>query len=194
MSTRNPNTREKILNASWELLEANPGREVRMGDIAKAAGISRQALYGHFPTRAELLIATARYLDEIKEVDKRLAPSRAATTGRERLTAFIDAWINYIPEIYGVGRAFMALKDTDEAAAAAWNDRMQAVRQGCEAAIDALQRDGDLSPDYSKQQATDILWTLLSVASWERLRMECGWSQQACVQATQQIAARTLLK
>lgn len=193
MSSENPTTREKILNASWKLLEASPGQEVRMGDIAKAAGISRQALYGHFPARAELLTATARYLDEVKKVDDRLAASRAASTGKERLAAFIEAWGDYIPEIYGVGKAFMAMKDTDEAAAAAWSDRMQAVRHGCEAAVKALHRDGDLSPDYSQKQATDILWTLLSVENWERARLECGWSQKTYIKTMKQVAARALL-
>lgn len=111
-----------------------------MSDIARQAGISRQALYLHFPTRAELLVATARHLDDVKKVDERLAASRSATTGMERLDAFIEAWGNYIPEIYGVGKAFIAMQDQDEAAATTWSDRMQAVREGCKAAVTALRK------------------------------------------------------
>ncbi len=193
MSRKNLNTREKILTAAWRLLEEAPSEEVRMSDIAKAAGISRQALYGHFPARADLLIATARYLDEVKTVDERLAASRTAKTGRERLSAYIEAWGNYMPEVHGVCRAFMAMKATDDAAAAAWNDRMQAVRHGCEAAVEALHNDGDLSVHFTKRQATDILWTLLSVESWERLRYECGWSQETYIAETKRMAGSILL-
>ena len=52
--------------------------------------ISRQGVYLHFASRTELLVAATRYLDEVLDVDRRLAPSRAATTGAERLggTAF----------------------------------------------------------------------------------------------------------
>ncbi|MBL4878008.1 MAG: helix-turn-helix transcriptional regulator, partial [Hyphomonas sp.] len=55
MSSENLETREKIMRATWKLLEESGGSGVRMSDIAKAAGISRQAVYLHFPTRADLL-------------------------------------------------------------------------------------------------------------------------------------------
>ena len=130
MSSDNSETRDRILDAAWTLLEERAGSGVRMSDIARQAGISRQAVYLHFPTRAELLVALTRHIDRVKDTDKRLEASRSAAGGLERLDAFIDAWGNYIPEIHGVARALIAMKDTDEAAAAAWDDRMQAVRHG----------------------------------------------------------------
>ena len=193
MSSKNQNTKNRILNCTLELLETGQAEKVRMSDIAKAAGVSRQAVYLHFPNRAELLIATTRYLDEIKDVDKRLTKSRVAKTGKERLDAFIDAWGNYIPEIHGVGRALMAMKETDEEANLAWADRMNAVRHGCEAAINALHADGDLSQDLTKKQAIDLLWTLLSVRNWEQLTLECGWSQKQYIKQTKINAHRLIV-
>ncbi len=192
MSTRRTKTREKILLAAWKLLEASPPISVRMSDIAKETGISRQALYQHFPARSELLIATARYLDEVKDVDVRLAPSRSAKSGAERLDAFIEAWGNYIPEIYGVAKAFLAMKDTDPAVAAAWEDRMQAVKHGCNAVILALKKDGTLSPNFPPKKATDILWTMLSVRNWEQYRFECGFSQRTYIKTMKQVSKRLL--
>lgn len=193
MSSKNIDTREKILRGAWNLLEANPAESVRMSDIAKAAGISRQAVYLHFPTRAELLVATARYLDEVKNVDQRLAASRSAATGVERLDAFIEAWGNYIPEIAGIAKAFLAMQGTDEAAAIAWNDRMQAVREGCAAAVEALQRDGALAPGHGPEQATDLLWTLLSVHNWRQLTGDCGWPQERYIEAMKRLAHRAIV-
>ncbi len=190
MSSKKPDTRNRILNAAWKLLEAKHGKGVRMTDIAKRAGITRQALYLHFGTRSELLIATTHYLDEVKGVEERLVPSRTAQTGIERLDAYIDAWGSYIPEIHGVAKALLAMKDTDEAAAEAWDDRMQAMRQGCEAAIGALNSEDMLVPDYSPKQATDILWTILSVRNWEQLTIECGWPQERYIETLKSLARR----
>ncbi len=193
MSSEKIETREKILKAALKLLEANPAASVRMGDIAKETGISRQAVYLHFPTRADLLITAARYLDEIRKVDERLAASRAASSGVERLDAFVEAWGKYIPEIHGVAKAFLAMQDTDEAARAAWDDRMQAVRHGCNAAVKALKNDGTLSPNLTPKQATDILWTTLSVRNWEQLTIGCGWSQKQYIRMMKQLLERLLV-
>ena len=192
MSSAKIDTRTRILESTWKLLESDGGETVRMSDIAKAAGVSRQAVYLHFPNRADLLIATTRHLDDVLNVDARLEKSRAADSGIERLTAFIDAWGNYIPEIHGVARALLAMKDTDAEADAAWRDRMQVVRHGCAAAVKALKADGDLREGLSVEKATDLLWTLLSVRNWEHLRSDCGWSQRQYIEVMTSSARRLL--
>jgi AcrR family transcriptional regulator len=193
MSRETDETRRRILNAAWKLLEESQGQGIRMSDIAKAAGLSRQAVYLHFPTRADLLVATTRHLDEVKEVDARLLDSRKAATGLDRLEAFIEAWGSYIPEVYGVAKALLAMQDSDEAARIAWADRMAAVRDGCRAAVEALKKDGRLSPDHSTREATDILWSLLSVQTWEQLTFACGWSQRRYVEKMKELAKKALV-
>ncbi len=193
MSSKNIETRTRILDATVQMLEKHGGRGVRMGDIAKAAGISRQAVYLHFASRTELLVAATRYLDEILDVDSRLAASRAATSGVERLALYIECWGHYIPEIYGVAKALLLAQDTDAAAAAAWRGRMLAMRDGCRAAIDALHSDGTLAPEWTPKRATDTLWTLLLVPNWENLTDECGWSTQQYVRWMKTVAERTFV-
>jgi len=192
MSSTNLPTRTRILDAAWKLLESSASK-ARMSDIAKAAGVSRQAVYLHFPNRAELLIATTKHIDEAKDIDARLAPSRNAPSGHDRLERFIEAWGNYIPEIYGVASALMAMQDNDDEARQAWGNRMQAVREGCEAAVDALIADARLANDLNRQTATDILWMLLSVSNWAHLRRTCGWTQQTYITQMKAIARRTLV-
>ena len=192
MSNKPINTKTRILDVTWNLLE-NGDKTVRMSDIAKAAGISRQALYLHFPNRTELLVATTRHIDVVKNVDARLARSRSTTSGVERLYAFIEGWGGYIPEIHGMSVALRAMCNSDTEAAAAWNDRMQAVRHGCEAAIHAISEDGFLTDGLTTVTATDLLWTLLSVENWERLVRECGWSQLAYEQTLKKTAEATLI-
>src|SRR5919107_868965 len=72
MSSGDPRTRTRILEATWRLMEERSGQGVRMRDVAEAAGISRQAVYDHFGSRAELMVATARYGDEVRGLDERL--------------------------------------------------------------------------------------------------------------------------
>ena len=192
MSSENSETRKNILETTWKLLESGGPVAVRMSDIAKSTGISRQAVYLHFPSRAELLIATTRYLDEVKDVDARLEASRSAASGLERLDAYIEAWGNYIPEIYGVARALVAMQDTDEAARVAWKDRMDAVRHGCEAAVTALKKDGALSKDLTAREATDLLASLLSIEQWAQLREHGGWSQRRYITLMQRTARLSL--
>ena len=193
MSSKNIDTRTRILAATVQMLEAHSGRGVRMSDIAKESGLSRQAVYLHFASRTELLVAATRYLDVLLDVDSRLAPSRAATSGVERLALYIECWGNYIPDIYGVAKALLLAQDTDEAAAAAWKDRMAAMRDGCRAAIDALHADKKLAPGWTPEQAIDALWAMLLVPNWEALTIECGWSTQQYVHWMKTLAERAFV-
>lgn len=186
-------TRTRILEATWRLMEERGGQGVRMTDVAGAAGISRQAVYLHFDSRAELMVATARYGDEVRGLDERLSRYRAATGGVERLETYIEFWGNYIPEIYGIVRALLAARETDEAVAAAWDDRMGVVYEACRNIVDRLHGDGMLATGWSLEEAADLLWTMLSIRNWESLALECGWSTGQYVGWMQELTKRTFL-
>lgn len=192
MSSEPVETREKILKAALNLLE-NGGR-LRMSDIARAAGISRQALYLHFTSRTELLVETTKYQDRLHDSDGRLEASRTAGSGVERLDAFVQAWTAYLPRIRNAARTLLVLAETDAEARAAWRERMQDMREGCEAAVLALARDGDLAVGLTPEQATDMLWTLLSYRTWEHFRDECGWSETECAAGILDMARRMLVR
>ena len=186
-------TKTRILDTTWKLLEKRIEKN-RMSDIAKAVGISRQALYLHYPTRAELLIATTKHIDTVKKVNQRLELSRTAGSGIERLHFFIKAWGGYIPEIHGISVALRNMRKNDKAAAEALDDRMQAVRHGCQAAVVAIAKDGKLKFDLSEQIATDILWTLLTIENWEKLVINCGWLQSAYEEKMIELAEIAILE
>ena len=194
MSSENIKTRERILQAAVRMLEKHGGKGVRMADIARDTGVSRQAVYLHFATRTELLVAATLYKGELLDVEARLAPSREATSGLERLDLYIDFWGNYIPEFYGVAKALILAQDSDDAAAEAWRDRMRAFKDGCRAAIDALYADGLLAPEWTRPKATDALWALLQVPGWEALTIDCGWSPKEYTRRMKLIARRTFVQ
>lgn len=152
------------------------GLGVRMSDIAKAAGISRQAIYLHFDTRTALMSATAIHVDVVKGLDERLKVVFLAETAVDALKAYVNVWGNYVPEIYGLAKALLAARETDEAAGVAWDERMACLRDGCQQIVSDLDTEGRLAPGWSQTQAVELLWTMLSFQTWEQLTVDCGWS------------------
>src|SRR5215212_1847919 len=194
MSSGDPKTRTRILEATWRLMVGRDGRGVRMRDVAEEAGVSRQAVYDHFGSRAELMVATARYGDEVRGLEGRLVGYRAASGGVERLEAFVEFWGNYIPEIYGIVRALLAARETHEAVAAAWDDRMGVVHDACRNIVERLHRDGTLAPGWSLEEAADLLWTMLSIRNWENLTIERSWSTSRYVGRMQELTKRAFVR
>ena len=175
-------------------MEEHRGQGVRMRDVAEAAGISRQAVYDNFGSRAKLLVETTHYVDEIRGLAELRRHFREATTGVGRLEAYVGFWGNFIPEVYGMAKALLAVHETDEAAAAAWDDRMSAVRESCRTTIEALHCDGMLAPEWSRDVAVDLMWTMLSIRNWEQLTIECGWSTKQYVSRMQKLLKLTLVR
>ena len=175
-------------------MEERSGQGVRMRDVAGAAGVSRQAVYDHFGSRADLMVATVRYGDEVLGLDERLGRYRALSSGVERLGAFVEFWGNYVPEIHGIARALMAARETDEAVAAAWDDRMGVVYEACRDIVERLHRDGTLARGWSLDEAADVLWTMLSIHNWESLVLERGWPVEQYVGRMQELTRRAFVR
>ena len=192
MSSYNPTTRTRILDATRDLLDSNPGTAARMSDIAKRAGVSRQALYLHFPNRTELFIASTKQQDEAFGLNAALAAGLCSGRGHDRLKALVEVWGNYIPYIFGMAKTLMVLKETDDEAARAWNERMADFREACATVVTVLARDGQLTAAMTQEEATDWLWTQLSITNWELLTRTCGWDQARYVMMIQQATYRML--
>ena len=81
-------SRESILRAAGASFAKRGYADTRMTAIATAAGISRTALYKHFPTKADLLIALNEYVirDWEEWMDELAESSRSAGE-------FLDVWI-----------------------------------------------------------------------------------------------------
>ena len=96
---------------------------------------------------------------------------------------------SYIPEIYGLAKAMLMTKDTDEAMAAAWNNSMDCLRDVCQQTINTLAEEGRLAPAWSIEEATDMFVTVVSISGWEQLVKECHWSNEQYINKI-----KTLLK
>jgi AcrR family transcriptional regulator len=187
-------TRGRILRETLRLMEQRRGRGVRIEDIARAAAVSRQAVYLHFGSRTELLVATARYLDELLRLPEKIQQVFAPASAMERLDGYIAFWAGYIPGIYGLAKALLTQRDTDAAAAAAWADRMADMYQGCRLVIRCLEQEGLLAPDWTPDAAADFFWAALSIETWEHLTSERGWTHEQYRMQMQSGIKRALLR
>lgn len=193
MSSDDSDTRTKILDATWKLMERNRGQGVRMSDIAKATGISRQAVYLHFANRTDLMLATIKYVDDVKGLDERLKALNKARDSVELLEKIIEVWGGYIPEIYGIAKGVMVTRDTDEAHAAAWRGCIDCLRAACRDVIDALRAEKKLAKGWTRDAATEMLLVQLSIQTWEQLTVEEGWSQGSYIKRMKLLLKRALV-
>ena len=166
-------TRERILTAARELMEQDGGAP-NMSELARAVGISRQALYLHFPDRASLLLALAAHVDEREDLPAGIAAVQAApdAAGQIRAWAQMQAWRN--PKIAPLARALDQARHTDQAASQAWRDRAGNRMRGAAAIITRLREEGRLHPSWKTGEAATLLWELTSFRVWDDLVNESG--------------------
>jgi AcrR family transcriptional regulator len=193
-SSQYSETQIRILEATCRLIEARAGHSVRIEDIARAAGVSRQAVYLNFHSRTGLLVAAVHYVDHVLGLAERVKPIYEARNGVEMLDAKIVFWANYVTDIYGIAKAMMAMRQIDEAANIAWKDAMQELYDGVHDAMLRLAQEGSLLPDWSIDEATDFVWALLSITNWEDLTIERGWSKEQYIRRMQMALKHALLK
>lgn len=173
-SPRGQRTRADVLDVAWRVI-AERGTQVSMQDIAAAAGLTRQAVYVHFRSRGGLLVALVRRADERADIHARFRAALDAGDPRRRLDAFLRVWFDFVPTIHPVASSLMRARADDPEAAAAWHDRMSALRRGFGVLTTSLRRDGVLGPSWTAPAAADFLWAGSSVQAWELLAVDRRW-------------------
>jgi AcrR family transcriptional regulator len=92
-------TRDRILDVALDLLGENP--EAGMGDIATAAGVVRRTVYGHFPSRLDLIrTLTERAVTEMTAVLTEVDAAEAAADA---------AWVEFVARVWPVAHRYRVL-------------------------------------------------------------------------------------
>jgi AcrR family transcriptional regulator len=177
MSTKAERTRGVILDAAWKLIRERGSATVRMEDVAGGAGITRQALYLHFPSRTQLLLTLVDYLSDQAGAKELFGAIQQAPTPRAKLEAAVHASVQYAPRIHEVATALDVARHSDEAAAAAWSDRMKGRRRGIRKAV--IDLESELREGWTVTEAVDAIWTLISPRGYADLVIERGWAVAA---------------
>ncbi|GIH77085.1 TetR/AcrR family transcriptional regulator [Planobispora longispora] len=168
-------TRLRILGAAERLI-IDRGTGFTMADVARETGVSRQAVYLHFTSRASLFMALVRNMDEADGIRPRCERALAAPDPAEALRAFLLAWLRYADRIRPVASALLASRRDDLDTAAAWDDRMGELREGFLTATRRLGAAGLLRPGLDPETAADLAWAMTSVPVWEQLTVDRGMS------------------
>ena len=168
--------KEKILEAALKLIAKRGGVDITMAQIAKAARMSRQAVYLHFADRGELMVALARHTDQKRGLDAEIAYIRDAPTGLEAMRRMVSLQARSNPTIWPIARMFEAIRRSDPQVERPWQDRLQHRLSGCQQIMRRVEQEGDLRPGMPVEVAADLMWTLTSLRMWEDLILLRGWS------------------
>jgi AcrR family transcriptional regulator len=120
--------RARILEAASAMVESGRLGELTMAAVASAAGVSRQTVYVQIGTRAGLLVHMVRERDEANPRGERVAAAMALPDPVDALVGLTRELSGWWREIHPVARALYAAALTDEAARAAWEDRIGHLR------------------------------------------------------------------
>ncbi|HYJ24450.1 MAG TPA: TetR/AcrR family transcriptional regulator [Acidimicrobiia bacterium] len=187
-----PETRSRILQATWELIEEG-GPGVRLVDAADRAGVSRQAVYLHFGDRAGLLLALVQYMPETLGFREQLAYVFDAPTGAEMLERAVKLHSTYTSKIDSVAQVLEAAQYQDEELGAAWRDRMDASRVAHRAIIQRVADEGKLADGWTVDNAGDLFYTVTMNGPWRELTRELGWTPEQYAENLTRMLRRSFL-
>jgi len=92
-------TRNRILDVALEVLGQNP--DAGMGDIASAAGVVRRTVYGHFPTRTDLIRSLTQ--QAVNEVAAVLSEANASDGAAEAV------WVDFVAGLWPLTHRYRVL-------------------------------------------------------------------------------------
>src|SRR5579863_9603697 len=132
------NSHRRILDATLACARARP--DFSMAEVAAGAGLSRQAVYLHFPDRAALLAALRADLDlaDGPEIANQAPSARAALTSV--LTRLAETYARIWPVLQASGAT-----------------ETQGRLPLCQALVARFRAEGALAPHLSPATAADIL-------------------------------------
>lgn len=185
-------TRNAILDAARALFEVDGYHSVGMEAVARKAGVSRQAVYLHFASKADLVQALHVRINEL-DVAPVMAKVWAKRSARSALDAFVGASADAIPRIIGIADALAPPARTDPDLEATWEAPREGRYADCWRIGEWLERDGALAPGVSVRDAADLLWMMVSMPSYASLVLQRGWKPERWIRWVRAVLHRELL-
>ncbi len=187
-----PETRQRILAEAWELLERG-GSGVTLAEIAKGAGVSRQALYLHFGDRSGLFVALVDHVDLSLGSTEIRAHVFGAPSGAETLRRWVEALSWYTGKIDRLTQILEWGQYEDEALAAGWRNRMNRRRDLMLGVAERIADEGRLAEGWTTAEAADLIYAITMPGPWRELTREVGWSEEEYAKRVWRLLQTSLL-
>lgn len=194
VSSRSEGTRSSVLEAARRLLEQRGYHGVGLEEIAAEAGVSRQAVYLHFQSKAGLLVSLVGWVDQREGLAQFLKPVFSAPNGMAALDKTIAGIAAYEPRIHRLAMVLATARRTDAAADAAWQDRMNYRRAGIRQVVEWVRREGMLAPGWNLDDAVDLIWAITAPELYDALVVERKWSSRRWVRHTRRLIFNSLIR
>ncbi len=187
-----PETRARILDATWELV-TEQGATLKLSEVAARASVSRQAIYLHFGDRSGLLVALVQHMDDSLDLGESLAAVHAAPDGASLLEAAMRLNTTFWVQVLPVAQVLEAAQHEDEALGRAWRDRMRFRQATFRAMVETLAARGELDEGWSIDDAAATLYAVAHFDTWRELVIELGWSDERYITSMTRLLRRALL-
>ncbi len=172
-----PQTRAQILAAARAMFEELGYYGAGLGAVAKKAGVSRQAIYLHFQSKAELLTALHLHIyatDVVPALERH--PITDQVTGLDALDATIAVDVEVASKVWQIHEALAVARRQHPEVEETLRPREE-ERYG--ELLDLgrrLKREGALPPEIRVGTFADMLWGLMNIGTYRNLVIERGWS------------------
>jgi AcrR family transcriptional regulator len=185
-------TRTAILEGVLHLLDTR--ERATYEAVAQHAGVSRQTVYTHFPTRAELLVAAVDRARETTGIAAATGAVLEAPTARAALEAFVDLHCSIVPRILPAYVAVERERSLDPDIEAAFVRRSASRRQLALLVATRLHAEKDLVAPWTVTTACDLISTLTSGTTTAQLLRDVDWTVADLRERLLVILQRSLLE
>jgi AcrR family transcriptional regulator len=177
-NARSRRTRAALLDAARSLLEEQGFDALTMTAVAEHAGVTRRAVYLHFPSRGKLVGAL---FDHVAGAEG-LADSMQQVWDAPDASSALDGWAahlaRYHPKVLALDRA-MERTWRHDPDAAVHRERVVAEKlSNCRRLVRRLDHEGRLASGWTTESATDMLFALISSDMIESLIVDRRWSRR----------------
>lgn len=184
--------RGRILDAALELLQIST-ETVSTGDIAVAAGVSRQTLHQHFSGKAEVFKEVSRLIDTVASELQDLSPVDESAGAIHALRQMVARRGNIEAFVHPIMTGIERLRHVDTAAAEAWAQREELRARQAMALVERLTAEGCLASGWSREEAAALIWSTTSHRAWSELVLDAGWTAEQWTDRTTTLLENALV-
>jgi AcrR family transcriptional regulator len=184
-------TRRRLLDATRELLETRGLRDLRVVDIARAAGTSPATFYQYFRAVEDaVLVLAEEAAEDLSAVIAGLDGPWTEASSRRMVDAFVDAWSEHRAVLRTRN---LAAQEGDLRFRTVRNTSLRPILEALEAKISEGQRAGRVDTGMSPIAAASAMIAMTErVAAFHREIEELGVTQRALVETTARIIDQTV--